>query len=367
MIENTLIPSVDPIPLPAPLWLLKFLLIFTFILHIIPMNFALGGGFMAAICHTLGKWKKDQRYLLLAGALSKIIPYSIAATITFGVAPLLFLQLIYGQFFYTSSILMAWPWLSIIVLLILGYYGFYRCYFHVQKKESVPLWLPWTSALLFLVIGFLYTRNLVLMLTPEKWQEIYVASPYGTHLDIQDATVIPRFLHFFIASLALSGILVVFYGLWKKKGNTEQGKWAIRFGSQWFSTATLVQFFVGLWFLAALPQPIQQSFMGGDRWATTLLITGIVSAVFAMMMFLSAAVSEKPGRKIIIGTAFISLTIVSMAVIRDFVRSKYLEPYFNVAQQVIRPQWDVFVIFVALLVGAAVTVGWMILRVIKEK
>ncbi len=370
MIDPLLIPSADPIPLPAPVWLLRTLLVVTFILHLIPMNFALGGGFLAAISGAIGKIKKNQRHLLLANALWKMIPYTIAAAITLGVAPLLFLQVLYGQFFYTSSVLMAWPWLSVVGLLIVGYYGFYRCSFLIGRGTACrapTFWLSWGSAFLFLIIGFLYTHNMVLMLTPEKWRGIYASSAYGIHLGASDPTIIPRFLHFFIASLALSGIWVMLHGFWKKKTDNGQGKWAIRYGSQWFVAATFVQFFTGLWFLATLPSAVRALLMGQNQMATTILVVAILCAVVSLILILLAGVSEKPFKKTIAGAGLIFVTIALMAVIRDFVRSQYLAPYFNVAEQAVRPQWDVFAIFVVLLAGAAVTVGWMIVKVLKGK
>src|SRR4030066_1191384 len=119
---DSIIPVIDPMPLPAPFWLFKFLLVFTFILHIIAMNFMLGGGIIAFFARLFSKSENHQR---LFEDTSRKIPSLLAATITLGVAPLLFVQVLYGQFFYTSSILMAWPWFLVIVLLTVGYYGFY--------------------------------------------------------------------------------------------------------------------------------------------------------------------------------------------------------------------------------------------------
>ena len=57
--------------------------------------------------------------------VAKKLPVFLPATITLGIAPLLFVQVLYGQFFYTSSIVMAWPWFLVLVFLTLAYYGFY--------------------------------------------------------------------------------------------------------------------------------------------------------------------------------------------------------------------------------------------------
>jgi hypothetical protein len=46
-------------------------------------------------------------------------------SVNFGVAPLLFVQVLYGHFFYASSILMAVFWLAVIPLLIAAYYAAY--------------------------------------------------------------------------------------------------------------------------------------------------------------------------------------------------------------------------------------------------
>ena len=70
----------------------------------------------------------------LAGDLGRLLPTVFAFTITLGVAPLLFLQVMYGQFLlYASSILIGVPWLAIIGIVILAYYG---VYFFSMKGEQ---------------------------------------------------------------------------------------------------------------------------------------------------------------------------------------------------------------------------------------
>lgn len=84
---NPLVPSPDTIPV---LWgYFQFLPMLTFALHLHLMN-----------------------------AL-------VAFTVNFGVAPLLFVQVLYGHLFYASSILMAVFWLAVIPLLIAAYYAAY--------------------------------------------------------------------------------------------------------------------------------------------------------------------------------------------------------------------------------------------------
>jgi hypothetical protein len=365
MFQNILaIPDADPISLPAPVWLLKFLLLFTFVLHIIPMNLALGGGFIAGLCHTIGKRKQSQNHTAVASALGRIIPYTVAATITFGIAPLLFLQVLYGQFFYTSSVLMAWPWLSVIALLIFGYYGFYRYHFQIQQGKSISAWIPWTSAFLFLIIGFLYTNNMVLMLTPENWKPLYLASAFGTHLNLGEPTLLPRFFHFLVAALAVSGLSVSLYGLWKIKRDDRVGLWAVRFGGKWFVWATLIQFAAGLWFLFSLPQQVRSMFLGEDAKSTLLLVAGVIFALLAITAALLAGKSVNPARLSITAAVSILLGILAMVLVRDAVRTKYIEPYFNVNNLSVGSQWSVFGLFAICLVAAVVMLVFMVRKVV---
>ena len=53
------------------------------------------------------------------------MPVIIAMGINFGIVPLLFIQVGFGQVFYPATILMAWFWFSVIVLLVPAYYGVY--------------------------------------------------------------------------------------------------------------------------------------------------------------------------------------------------------------------------------------------------
>jgi len=49
------------------------------------------------------------------------IPSTFALGVTFGIAPLLFVQVLYGNLIYSSSILMGVFWLLIIPFIIIAY------------------------------------------------------------------------------------------------------------------------------------------------------------------------------------------------------------------------------------------------------
>jgi len=367
MQNNIPIPDLDPVSLPAPVWLLKALLLLTFFLHIIPMNLALGGGFVAAVTDWFGRRRKSEHHLSLARSLARMLPIVIAFTITLGVAPLLFIQVLYGQFFYTSSVLVGWPWLSVIALLILSYYGFYLYAFRWEQLQGKRLTIVLVSAVLFAAIGFLYTNNLVLMLTPEKWAAMYFQNPHGAHLNLSDPTVVPRFLHFFTASFAVAGLLVALLGFLKRQQGSAYSRWAIRYGVLWFVIATFLQLFVGLWFLLSLPEAVRMIFMGGDDLATVVFVVALVCAFASIALMMVALTTSNPSWKLIAGFALITLTIICMVVMRDFVRGVYLERYFDASKFSVEPQTGVIVLFFLLLVGGLGVVGYMMKKVVAAR
>ncbi|MCS6949381.1 MAG: hypothetical protein RMM06_00485 [Armatimonadota bacterium] len=343
------IPPPDPAGLPAPAWLLQILLVFTFILHILAMNLLVGGTTIMAI--GLRKGKHSPFHAELAKRLSRALPVVMSFTITLGIAPLLFVQVLYGQAFYTASILMAWPWLSVVALVLLAYYGLYLVQFRPDWLGRWVTPIAWMSALFILLVGLLYTHNATLKLTPEKWAPMYDASPAGLHLNWSEPTLIPRYLHFMVAAFAVAGLGIALLGLLARKRGDSWGDEAVRYGAKWFIGATLVQLGVGLWFLFSLPSNFLQSFIGGNTVNTVVLWAGVLAAVLGLLLVNRSL----PGAVLLTVVA-----ITLMSVTRHSLRQMYLQPHIDVNTIPVNPQWGVFIIFAVLLVIGLATVGWMV-------
>ncbi len=114
-----LIPSHDAIPVAA-VWF-ELLRIPTLMIHFLLMNIMVGGSIIAFLNPHLKPSETT-----LEKDMSDKLTYVISLAINFGVAPFLFLQVIYGQFIYVSSQMMAVWWLSVIALLIIAYCAAYR-------------------------------------------------------------------------------------------------------------------------------------------------------------------------------------------------------------------------------------------------
>ena len=129
-----IIPLADPLPQPAPAWLLWALLQLTFFLHLLAMNVVLGGSIL--VLHWRASRRKEgaEHRAEITRVFARALPVAIAAAVTLGVAPLLFVQVLYGRLFLPSSVLMAWWWLAVVPLIILAYYGAYALAFFMRKQ-----------------------------------------------------------------------------------------------------------------------------------------------------------------------------------------------------------------------------------------
>ena len=342
-----MIPTLDPNPLPAPYWVFKLLLLVTFALHILAMNLMLGGGAMAL----LARRAKSDNGKRLFSDIARKLPTLLAGTISIGIAPLLFLQVLYGQFFYTSSIIMAWPWFLVLPLVIVAYYGFYYVSFHSTNGAGNAGRVLLFSVALVCLVGFIYSNTMTLGQTPARWAAKYFATPGGWNLNLSEPTLIPRFLHFFISAIAVGGLLLVFLAWAKWKSENAYARYVLQFGGKAFMFATMAQFLVGFWFMGSLPRELIMLFMGGNKPATVLLIVGFLGAMIAIFLMSDALRKENIRVAAVYVSSLTALVVVGMVEIRSLLRDAYLKPYLRPDHFAVRTQWSVFSLFLVLFVG----------------
>jgi hypothetical protein len=359
MIAPNLIPAADPNPLPAPYWVLKLLLIVTFFLHILAMNFLLGGGALALAARWKSKNRENGNRMFFD--VAKKMPVLLPAAITIGIAPLLFLQVLYGQYFYTSSVILAWPWFLLLVLLTVAYYGFYFVSFRSERHSGKAFPVMLVSVLLVFVIGFLFSNNITLSQTPGRWAAKYFAHPGGWNLNLLEPTLIPRYLHFMTAAVALGGLLLVLmaWGRWKQ--DRAYARDLFHFGGNAFIYATLAEFVLGPLFLISLPPRMTQMFLGGNVLSTTLLLVGVAGAVAALAVMANALRDENIRLAGYAVSGITAAVVLSMVVMRGILRDAYLAAYFRPEQFAVKTQWSVFPLFLVLFV-AGVILWFVMLR-----
>ncbi|MFO7751709.1 MAG: hypothetical protein R6V41_01175 [Desulfobacteraceae bacterium] len=344
MPAQALIPAPDILPVHWG-WL-RLLLVFTFVLHILAMNAMLGSGIIAFV-NTLRKGGGTGD--TVNRGISRKLPFTIAFTVNFGVAPLLFLQALYGQFIYTSSVLMGVFWLSIAGLVIIAYYSAYIYNFRFDKQHASSSLYIGIAVVLMLMVAFLFTNNMTLMLNVDAWTR-YFDTPDGTMLNLSDPVLFPRYIHFITASAAVGGLFIALAARLGAKGPENEAR--IDLGMKWFTYATAFQFLAGTVFLLSLPGEIRQLFMGQDTFATVLLTAGILLAAALVILGFK--------RKVLSCSAAVLVLVCGMAVIRDLVRQAYLDPFFNPADLPVRPEYSPMVFFLITLFAGLLVIGYML-------
>jgi hypothetical protein len=342
---SSLIPAADTIPVHwGWLW---FFLILTFTIHLLLMNAMLGTGIIAFFYTVRRKTPQPA----IEKEISKKLPLTIAFTVNMGVPPLLFIQALYGHFFYTSSILMAVYWLSIVMVLMVAYYSAYLYQYKFDISYQLRFFLISLAVVLLLGVGFLFTNNITLMLSPERWSQYFI-NPRGTLLNLSEVTLVPRYLHFVFASIANGALfLAIFFHVKEKKGDTAaKGKKEIVM--KWFTHGLAINIILGLWFLISLPGHVMSLFLGGQFYATLLLIIGFIGVCGALFFGIKRHIPACAG-----ATFF---TLIIMVLMRDVLRTAYLKPYFNLSMLRVEPQYMPMVLFIVSLVVGIGVIGYML-------
>ncbi len=358
MNPQIIIPAPDALPLPAPVFLLHFLLQLTFLLHLLAMNAMLGGLLITFWARIKGSGPEDP-WTLLADTITKVTPSLVAATVTLGVAPLLFLQVLYGQYFFTSSILMGWGWLSVFLVLILAYYGTYLQSFKGKALGGSRIPLLGLTVLLILWVGFMISNNTSLMLNIQKWATLYFADARGLHLNLGDPQLAPRFMHMVLGALAVSGLMLSWWGRSRWTRGDRSGAMMIQTGVAVFAWGTVINFALGMWYFFAQPSVVRKLFMGKDMGATAMFGVGFV---VTLMMLVVGFRLKKQGSEANLWpvSALTVVQMVIMVMMRDVVRSGHLGSHFQPATFAVQTQVLNLVIFVVLLLAGTGTMVWML-------
>ena len=341
----TLIPDADAIPAAWP-WF-KALLIPCFAVHLLFMNALLGSAVIGWV-QSLRPRASEPETLRRIG---KHLTFTMAFTINFGVAALLFMQVLYGHLFYTSSILMAVWWLSSLALVLTGYAAAYwidlRCDGPAGGRSLI-----WTLMVaVLLLVGFVFVNNITMMQDPASWPR-YLEAPGGTLLHLEDPTLIPRYLHFVIASVAVGGLVLAVVN---RHRSPERAAEFMR----WFAAATALQFIIGGWFFIMLPSGVRLSLMGADTQATALFAAALAAVLVSLVFGIKQRIWPSAGAT--------AMTVLTMVLVRDKVRSVYLAPFFSVRDLTAQPQLSPLLVFGLFLILGVVAVSYMLRLYLKTR
>lgn len=207
LLQSTPVPRDIPLDLPLPEWLLVVILVISFLLHIVFVNLMLGGTLLTLWAEVKGLKNRD--YDTLAEEIAKTVTVNKSLAVVLGVAPLLSINVLYTVYFYSANALTGLMWISVIPLVTIA---FLLTYLHkytwksLKDYKGLHIAIIALSSLLFLFIPLIFLVNVNLMLFPEKWGTVH-----GFVSALILPNVLPRYLHFICASLAITGLFLFWY------------------------------------------------------------------------------------------------------------------------------------------------------------
>ena len=234
-------------PAGVPFYPIVFVLlgVLTFAMHIFFVQLMLGTAAITAY----GAFKQDEHWRRLASAMLEIAKVSVSVAIVIGVAPLLFVQVVYDPQWYTSNVLSADWVIGFIVIMIAGYWAMYYYYFKNGKYgqhagSPKARWSMLLSLAIFLVAGWIMHSLTSQMLHPEQWQEWYapggVLDYSGSKLHANNPW---RFAFFILLAIPAAGAMLVAYRRFKSvRSDMDQAylDWTGELGKKWLKIGSLI-------------------------------------------------------------------------------------------------------------------------------
>jgi hypothetical protein len=359
-------------PVPAPMWFVEFFKILGFTLHMIPMNLWYAGLVVALGLH-IGGGAQGRHY---GGRFLRQMPVIVAVGVNLGIVPLLFMQLAYYRFFYPATILMAWFWLAIIVLLIPAYYGVYLYAWGLRDGPNALTLgrqlAGWLAAVFFLAIGFLFANGLSLMDHVGRWPELYnhhqtAGAVWGTALNVGDPTLWPRWLLMFGLALTTTAVWVLADTAFFFPDASEEYKaWAWGFAKRLYTVGMIWAAGAGTWYVfgAWTKELRQEMFSGG------LIVLTVLTAVAPGLPWLMIVTEKRcpAKRPLVAGIALAQLGVLAVnAVSRQVVQNLNLKEYYDVLHQKTELQAGPLVMFLVVFVFGLCVLAWMIAQAVKVR
>lgn len=193
MNDTMFLALMDPAGAPAHPLIFLVLGVVTFALHMTAVNVMLGTLGLSA----WGSFSQNPYWQRLAGALGTTAKVAVSIAIVLGVAPLLFVQVIYDPFWYTSNVISAWWLLGFLAILTVAYLALYRFYglnhqyaedgsaLPIQGAPQGGIWLV-GSFILMVTCGVIMHAVVNQSLQPGEWMNWYapegVVDPHGREL-----------------------------------------------------------------------------------------------------------------------------------------------------------------------------------------
>ena len=304
------IPRDIPLPLPADRVFLEAVLVVLFLAHILFVCLMVGGSLVGLTCEVVAARSQRRDLDTLAREITATVTVNKSLAVVLGVGPLLAINALYTVYFYSANALTGTAWIMIVPLVSVAFllaYAHKYSWDRFARAKRVHIALGASAAVLFLFIPLIFLANINLMLFPTHWTQVR-----GFLSSLALANVLPRYLHFILACVALTALFLVLYftragypveTVFEKLDRPALRRvfYAVAFG------ATLLQLVAGPLVYFTLPDE------GVSGFLTALVLVGLALAAAALTLLWWEITAEK-GR---IGRLY--LPIVGLVMCTGFV------------------------------------------------
>ncbi len=341
----------DPFGVPFFPWMFQGLMVLTFTLHILVVNLAVGGIAVAMYCHFKGGEYKKR----LSFALAKASTINLSVAIVLGVAPLLFVQVIYDPFWYVSNSLSAWWAMGFLLTITIAFLAVYV--FYLKRHKNPDAWGGYAVLSLVAVVfaGLIISALSVQGLVPGEWLKWYSAP--GGEINTAGCSLhyfeLGRFLHFMVPALINIGIFMMLYAWYFRPRTDVDGgylDWVGRAGARVAKLAVMVEIAVGFWWLLTLPGELH--FMRNPYlW---------VGAGLGLVLLFGLLQAEKAPERYALPLAGLSfVATLVMVVAREVLRMGYLGVYqYSIYDYPVNVDWGSTALFFVTFVMGLVVIAW---------
>jgi hypothetical protein len=275
----------DPAGIPSHPLVFLLLAVLTFALHVAAVQVMLGAGALVL----RGAFSAQPHWRRLAATMLNTAKIAVSVAIVIGVAPLLFVQVLYDPFWYTSNVLSARWVIGFILILIAGYIAMYGYYWRNPNLATQPAkssWMMMLSLALLLLVGWIMHVLSYQMLWPEQWQQWYApqgridASGSGLH-----AYSLARFGFFIALSAPVTGAWLVAVRRYLQgagEGDVAYLAFLARLARALMLPGGVLALAVGALWLLTLPE--KMAFFATSPWMLATLVLLLVAVALPTLL-----------------------------------------------------------------------------------
>jgi len=342
---------------PATAWYLVLYLA-TLVVHAAFMGYVLAGSAYLATTITL---RPPDRRGPFEPLLREWLPFMLSLAITAGIAPLLFIQILYRPGFYTANLLLFHRWMAVLPVLIVGFYLLYLVKNRWSESRSRLLGslIATVAAGCFAFIAWSWTENHLLSLAGQTvWTEQYLSGS----MMYRSAVLLPRLAMWFCGTFAVLAVWLCWQIWWLRRADATSSLAGTRQAAVIGLTGLVASTAFGLVYLQLLPAVERAALTSTQAYVSWgLAIAGAVA--MAILLVMQAMTRELSVRRLALLSIASIVWLAGGAVLRELIRLSKVDVDSLVEMHTSAANIGGLGVFLAFLVFNGAIITWCIRRV----